>query len=78
MPIFEYQCQDCQVGFEVLLKNRQSPRPSCPRCGSKNVKKQLSGFSVGSAKSATHACEACPGGACPSMGQGCEGGCPLG
>ncbi len=79
MPIFEYQCQACQAGFEVLLKSSSGPKPECPHCGSKEVKKQLSGFAVGQSKAPSLACDACPsGGQCPSVGQGCGGHCPMG
>ncbi|RMF87270.1 MAG: zinc ribbon domain-containing protein [Nitrospinota bacterium] len=46
MPIFEYQCQQCQHRFEVLQRVRQetpSP-PTCPRCGSQEVQRLISRF----------------------------------
>jgi putative FmdB family regulatory protein len=30
MPLFEYRCQDCQHGFELLV--RESTSFECPSC----------------------------------------------
>lgn len=78
MPIFEYQCQDCQHVVEVLQKNARVEKMVCPACSKRNMKKCLSGFSVGQSKSARPAaCEACPSSACPGD-MGCAGGaCPM-
>lgn len=45
MPIFEFQCEDCGRGFERLLLNREAP-VECPACGSPEVVKQFSTFSM--------------------------------
>lgn len=44
MPIFEYNCNECEKKFEKLLKNRNEEQ-SCPFCKSKNIKKSASVFS---------------------------------
>lgn len=40
MPIFEYTCESCGHGFEALV--RASTVPSCPKCQSTHLEKQLS------------------------------------
>ena len=43
MPIFEYQCNDCNVVFETLeLKGDKTN--ACPECSSENIKKLASAF----------------------------------
>lgn len=47
MPIYDYQCLDCNERFEVLiLKN--SPVPTCPACKSPKLEQQISLFAVDS------------------------------
>lgn len=45
MPIYEYQCPECDEQFEKLVR-LNGPTPECPACGAKDVQKQvsLSGF----------------------------------
>jgi len=45
MPIFEYSCKDCNEYFALLQWGGSDEEVACTRCGSKNVKKQLSNFS---------------------------------
>ncbi len=45
MPLYEYQCQSCQVKFEVI--ESQSNQSSCPKCQSKEIKRLISCFAVG-------------------------------
>ncbi len=45
MPLYEYRCQDCQHGFELLV--RESTTFACPACHSQKLEKQLSVFAVG-------------------------------
>ncbi|MYG08769.1 zinc ribbon domain-containing protein, partial [Candidatus Poribacteria bacterium] len=34
MPIFEYHCNDCETGFEVLERAGNAKKlPKCPSCG---------------------------------------------
>jgi putative FmdB family regulatory protein len=58
MPIFEYQCQDCNEVFESLqLSRSRDVEAECPHCGSDHTERMVSsfatsgggnGFSVGS------------------------------
>lgn len=45
MPLYEYQCNDCRAGFELLIRRPEESAPgkiACPHCQSKKVDKQLS------------------------------------
>lgn len=43
MPIYEYICNKCKENF-ALFKWKEDGITSCPKCGSKDVKKKLSTF----------------------------------
>jgi putative FmdB family regulatory protein len=67
MPIFEYNCLDCNAEFEQLIMTADEEAVCCIACGSKNTsKKGLSNFSspgIGDL--------GCGGGGCG----GCKGSC---
>jgi putative FmdB family regulatory protein len=43
MPLYEYVCKGCDGEFEVLVRSVASnPHPTCPDCGSGEVRKLLS------------------------------------
>ena len=45
MPIYEFACPTCRVIFNFLSKRVNPDRlPTCPRCGNRNMAKQLSRF----------------------------------
>jgi putative FmdB family regulatory protein len=48
MPLFEYQCGSCGHRFEYLT--RADTVPSCPKCESADLEKQLSVFAVGASR----------------------------
>lgn len=78
MPIFEYRCEQCGHVMEVLQTSRKTARQICAKCGGTEMKKLLSGFSVGQGKSSSApACDSCAAG--PVCGAGsCPGGmCPM-
>ncbi len=63
MPLFEYRCQDCDHGFELLV--RESTTLECPACHGDHLEKQLSVFAVGAeGRSAGRPMAAGPCGAC--------------
>jgi putative FmdB family regulatory protein len=49
MPIFEFICAECGENFETLVLSGEANE--CPKCGNKNVIKQLSNFAVMSSPS---------------------------
>jgi putative FmdB family regulatory protein len=45
MPIYEFQCQNCETEFEELLpSSRMDEAIPCPDCGGKKVQRLLSAF----------------------------------
>ena len=62
MPLFEYQCQDCEAVTEILVRSTQTT-VSCEKCESENVEKLLSA-------PAGHVKNSLPiAGGCPVMGE---------
>jgi putative FmdB family regulatory protein len=56
MPIYEYECRNCQERFEVVQRmNEDNSKVRCPKCGRDRPQKVLSAFASGSIKS-TAAC----------------------
>lgn len=44
MPIYDFQCQDCQTVFEVratFKEKEQGLEPKCPQCQSKRTRQVL-------------------------------------
>lgn len=41
MPLYEYECEDCEHRFEVIQKFSDPPLETCPKCGG-SVRKLLS------------------------------------
>lgn len=47
MPIYEFACPKCRVIFNFLSKRIQPDRlPVCPKCGNKEMVKQMSTFAM--------------------------------
>jgi putative FmdB family regulatory protein len=47
MPIYEYACPKCRVVFNFLSKRINPDRsPVCPKCGNRDMTKQLSRFAM--------------------------------
>ena len=43
MPIYEYQCSDCENFFEqIVLSSSAQADITCTKCNSKNIKKAIS------------------------------------
>ena len=72
MPIYEYQCEDCQTKFEKLVRrSSEAAELVCPSCGQNHLKLQLSTFSahMGASPGARADAPMCPnGGVCPTPG----------
>ena len=47
MPIYEFYCDSCNVVFNFLSSSvNTSTKPDCPRCGKKEISRQISIFST--------------------------------
>ena len=47
MPIYEFACPKCRVIFNFLSKRLNPERlPTCPKCGNKQMVKQMSPFAM--------------------------------
>ena len=47
MPIYEFACPKCRVVFNFLSKRVNPDRtPVCPKCGNKEMAKQMSAFAM--------------------------------
>jgi putative FmdB family regulatory protein len=42
MPIYEYQCHECEIKFEEMHRITDRDLPNCPSCGSAEVTKLIS------------------------------------
>ncbi len=42
MPIYEYQCAQCQHEFEALQKMSDAPLTDCPKCQQPSLTKKIS------------------------------------
>lgn len=72
MPIYEFQCEECQHKFDYLARNTADRAKKCPKCGAKKLTKQFSTFSQTLAGSGGASCSlgscatpTCATGACP-------------
>jgi putative FmdB family regulatory protein len=52
MPIYEFLCQDCNTVFNFFSSRiNTEKRPDCPKCGRKEMERQISAFAfIGKAK----------------------------
>ncbi len=44
MPIYEYNCEECDENFEELVRIAGVSQVTCPHCGSEQTKKKISTF----------------------------------
>ena len=77
MPIYEYQCNECNSKYEVLVRTSSDDdeKVSCPKCNSTKNKKLFSTFSASVSSSGPSGDYGCSNGSCgiPSGG-GCSSG----
>ena len=67
MPIYTYVCKECSENFDLLVGvTAESVELKCRKCGSNNIEKTVSSFSVGNSTSKSTTSEmSCPTGTCP-------------
>jgi len=72
MPIYEYQCGQCEHEFEKLVLNT-SEKISCPKCKNKKVSRVMSTFAFSSGgkfkSTATSSCGTCSATSCSTCGK---------
>jgi putative FmdB family regulatory protein len=61
MPIFEYKCNKCGHTTEFLEKRGGKNKHVCRKCGTSDMQKLFSGFSVGQSNQQKNVC---PTGTC--------------
>ena len=67
MAMYEYACTECGKSFEKIVRNAADMRKvTCPSCGTKKVKRQISRFAAVGSDSA--------GSDMSSSGDGCSTG----
>jgi putative FmdB family regulatory protein len=47
MPVYEFECRDCNENFEKLIRIVGRQDVVCPKCASTNTRKKLSVFASG-------------------------------
>ncbi len=61
MPIYEYICNKCKITFSLLQRMGSSEKDTtCPKCGSKEVKKKFSLFSSSTSRSSAEPSPSAP------------------
>jgi putative FmdB family regulatory protein len=76
MPLYEYQCSDCEMKFDALRAMSKADAPiACPRCGSQKTGRMISLFaaigSEGVIAGAGSSCGSCtPSASCATCGLG--------
>jgi len=45
VPIYEFECAECEKRFEELLQRSDAPAPACPNCGAGGARRLLSAVS---------------------------------
>ena len=71
MPLYEYNCPDCNQEFELLIRGQE--QPACPTCGKKHLTRLLSVPAAHTASSKSlPICNPSPAGNCglPQCGKG--------
>lgn len=61
MPIYEYQCKNCNFSFEYYVLTTEE-KIRCPKCGSTEVEKLLSAPNIGGLSSSSNTCGSSSGG----------------
>ncbi len=65
MPLYEFECNDCERAFEELVRaTTAATAVKCPRCGGSHVHRKISTFAarISAGSSAATAAACAPGG----------------
>jgi putative FmdB family regulatory protein len=62
MPIYEYDCGDCERRFEILVRDDEDKSPACPDCGGRRCARAFSTFAMGGRSSASSSSSSSGGG----------------
>lgn len=71
MPLYEYECLNCSLRFDYLVRSNQDSIV-CPQCNHKDLKRLISTFSFnskdasGNIVSSSSGCSGCASQACSS------------
>ncbi len=55
MPLFEFDCQQCDSRFELLIRDGESP--ACPQCQSQSLEKLFSTPAAHTGRSLAQPCD---------------------
>lgn len=61
MPIYEFQCPECEHRFSVLVRRVTAVTPPCPECGQVKTERLISQVQVHQTESSVHAASGRPG-----------------
>ena len=65
MPIYEYQCTQCEEKFEVRQSiGEDGSKLTCPKCNTQNPKRLFSSFFSPGSSSSGISCPTCTTGTC--------------
>jgi putative FmdB family regulatory protein len=76
MPLYEYQCSNCEIKFDALRAMSSADAPiACPQCGGENTHRMISLFSAigsdGVIAGSGSSCGSCaPSASCATCGVG--------
>lgn len=67
MPVYSYICKECNEKFDLFIGvSSKDDELVCKKCGSKNIQRVFSSFSVGSSSNKDSGSDSsCPTGTCP-------------
>ncbi|MFP4496723.1 MAG: FmdB family zinc ribbon protein [Vulcanimicrobiota bacterium] len=75
MPLYEYECKNCQKHFDKITRaGTPDEEIECPKCNKNQAKRKLSTFAFGLGSDSTGAsrssssCTSCSGGSCSTCG----------
>ncbi|WP_129630709.1 FmdB family zinc ribbon protein [Candidatus Oscillochloris fontis] len=69
MPLYEYQCPDCESRFERLVRSTESaPKVVCPTCGGDQAERILSMFATSGPRGGSASSSSSSGASCGPVG----------